>query len=51
MTLMADEEEILKFEEELGEEKAYQIVLSLIGKLHTKNTFDIGAMKSTFKNV
>ncbi|KAJ8438426.1 hypothetical protein Cgig2_004536 [Carnegiea gigantea] len=51
MKLTAEEEEIIEFEEDVDEEKADQIALSLIGKLNTKNSFNIRAMKATFKNV
>ena len=51
LKLTAEEEEILKFEEDVDEEKADQIALSLIGKLHTVNSFNIGAIKATFKKV
>ncbi|KAJ8441183.1 hypothetical protein Cgig2_024912 [Carnegiea gigantea] len=51
LKLTVEEEEILEFEEDVDEEKADQIAPSLIGKLHTVNSFNIGAIKATFKKV
>ncbi|KAJ8425990.1 hypothetical protein Cgig2_007804 [Carnegiea gigantea] len=50
LKLMAEEEELVEFEEDLDEEKADQIALSLIRKLYTTYSFNIGAIKSTLKN-
>ncbi|KAJ8431909.1 hypothetical protein Cgig2_013657 [Carnegiea gigantea] len=47
---LTNEKEVLEFEEK-NDLKAKQIVFCLIGKLHTKNSFNIRAMNSTFKNV
>ncbi|KAJ8438690.1 hypothetical protein Cgig2_011873 [Carnegiea gigantea] len=41
LKLTAEEEEIVEFEEEVDEEKAKQIALSLIGKLRTTNYFNL----------
>ncbi|KAJ8434317.1 hypothetical protein Cgig2_009942 [Carnegiea gigantea] len=51
LKLTAEQEEIVELEEEVDDEKVEQIALSLIGKLHTTNSFNVGGMKSTFKNV
>jgi len=51
LKLMKEEEAVLEFDEEVDDEKAEQIALSLIGRLYTTNSFNVGAMKSTFKNV
>ncbi|KAJ8429442.1 hypothetical protein Cgig2_008773 [Carnegiea gigantea] len=47
LKLMKEEEAVLEFDEEVDDEKAEQIALSLIGRLYTTNSFDVGAMKST----
>ncbi|KAJ8430039.1 hypothetical protein Cgig2_014199 [Carnegiea gigantea] len=50
MKLKAVEEMVVEFEEEVDDEKVERIALSPIGKLHTTNSFNVGAMKATFKN-
>ena len=51
LRLTEEEEVIVPCEEDNPSERADEVALCLLGKLHTKHKFNIGAMKNVFKNV
>jgi len=52
LTLTDEEEKIVICDDDdTPSERVEQVALCLLGKLHTENTFNIGAMKTILKNV
>jgi len=49
--LTEEEETIVACEDETPSDRADQVALCLLGKLHTQHKFNVGAMKNVFKNV
>jgi len=51
LTLTDEEEKIVICDDDTPSERVEQVALCLLGKPHTENTFNIGAMKTVLKNV
>ena len=51
LTLTEDENTVVACDDESSTERVEQVALCLLGKLHTENSFNIGAMKTVMKNV
>ena len=51
LSLIEEEDEVLEFELEQGEDVQAQASLCPIGKLHTSNTFNPKALKQTMRNI
>jgi len=51
LSLTEEEETVVICEDDTPSERAEQVALCLLGKLHTVNTFNIGAMKTVLKTV
>ncbi|KAJ8434388.1 hypothetical protein Cgig2_014235 [Carnegiea gigantea] len=51
LKLTEEEEEILISVDEVPSEKAEQVALCLLGRLHTSNYFNLGALKTVLKDI